>query len=154
MTPAQIREGVDRLQAKTVSGEEEAWAQLKPLGIDVVPYLLEAFPRFRRWQARTSLVYHATRYARRSNEAFQLGLLGVQDKSTVVRYRGCGVLAYSLRRDALTTLKELLSHSDQRTVQDAEAAIDAIELQNHHLFIDRTHSGLSRWVVNDEDRGA
>lgn len=154
MTPAQIREGVDKLQAKTVNGEEEAWALLRPLGIDVVPYLLEAFPRFRRWQARTSLVYHATRYARRSDDAFQLGLLGVGDKSTVVRYRACGVLAYSLRKDALTILRQLLSHSDQRTVQDAKAAINAIELQNHHLFIDRTHSGRTRWVVNDEDRDA
>ncbi|WP_156374673.1 hypothetical protein [Pseudorhodoferax sp. Leaf274] len=154
MTPAQIREGVDKLQAKTVNGEEEAWAVLKPLGIEVVPYLLEAFPRFRRWQARTSLMYHAIRYARRSNEAFQLGLLGTKDKSTLVRYRACGLLAYSLRKDALTSLQQLLTHSDQRTVQDAVAAIDAIERQNHHLFIDRNHSGQSLWVVSDEDGDA
>ncbi len=91
MTPAQIREGVDRLQSKTVNGEEKAWAVLKPLGIEVVPYLLERFTRFRTWQGRASLVYHATRYARRRNDAFQLGVLGVRDKSTVVRYRACGL---------------------------------------------------------------
>lgn len=152
--PAQIRENVDKLEAKTVNGEEEAWALLRPLGIEVVPYLLEAFPRFRRWQGRASLLYHATRYARQSEEAFQLGLLGAADKSTVVRYRACGVLAYALRKDALPILEKLLSHTDQRTVQDAKAAIDAIDQQNHHLFIDRTHSGRSHWVVNEEDRVA
>ena len=154
MTPEQIRESVAKLQSSTVSGEEEAWAALRPLGIEVVPYLLEAFPRFRNWRGRTSLVYHSIRYARTSDDAFRLGVLGTHDKSTVVRYRACGLLAYSLRKDALPELRQLLSSSDKRTVEDAKAAIDAIEHQNHHLFIDRDHSGRSHWVVNEEDRDA
>jgi hypothetical protein len=154
MTPEQIREGVAKLQSSTVIGEEDAWAALKPLGIEVVPYLLEAFPRFRTWQGRTSLVFHAIRYARKSDEAFRLGVLGVHDKSHVVRYRACGLLAYSLRKDALVELRQLLSNPNKRTVEDARAAIHAIEQQNHHLFIDRDHSGRTRWVVNEEDRDA
>ena len=154
MTPAQIREEVDKLQASTVSGEEEAWDALRPLGIEVVPYLLEAFPRFRRWQGRASLVYHAIRYARMSDDAFQLGLLGARDKSRVVRYHALGLLAYSLRREALGEIKNQLSNPDKSTVADATAALAAIKEKNHHLFHDRDRSGRTHWIVNDEDRDA
>lgn len=37
------------------------------------------------------------------------------------------------------------------TAEDAAAAIDAIERQNHHLFVDRDHSGRVRWSVNPDD---
>jgi len=69
----------------------------------------------------------------------------------MVRYRACGLLAYSLRRDAIGPLKTLLNHRDPRTLADASAAITAIEKQNHHLFIDRDASGRTRWVVNEGD---
>ena len=154
MSPAQLREAVDKLQASTVSGEEEAWAALRPHGITVVPYLLEAYPRFRRWQGRASLVYHAVRYARKSDDAVRLGILASKDKSWVVRYRALGLLAYSLRRDVLGEVRSQLSSPDKRTAADAAAAIAAIEEQNHHLFHDRDRSGRTRWVVNDDDRDA
>jgi hypothetical protein len=154
MSPAQLRQAVDKLQARTVNGEEEAWAALRPLGISVVPYLLEAYPRFRRWQGRASLVYHAVRYARISEEAFQLGILASRDKSWVVRYRALGLLAYSLRTDALGAIRNQLTSPDKRTAADAAAAIAAIQEQNHHLYHDRDRSGRTRWIVNDEDRDA
>jgi hypothetical protein len=68
-----------------------------------------------------------------------------------VRYRACGLLAYSLRADALPELEPLLGHRDQRTVEDARAAIDAIRSHNHHFFVDRGHSGRSFWEVNKGD---
>jgi len=61
------------------------------------------------------------------------------------------LLAYSLRKDALAKLRPLLQHSDPRTREDARAAIDAIEKRNHHLYVDRDHSGRARWVVNEGD---
>jgi hypothetical protein len=154
VSPAQLREAVDKLQASTVSGEEEAWGVLRPLGIAVVPFLLEAYPRFRRWQGRASLVYHAVPYARQSEDAVRLGIQASRDKSWVVRYRALGVLAYSLRRDTLGEIRPQLSHPDKRTVADAAAAIAAIEEQNHHLFHDRDRSGRTRWIVNENDRDA
>jgi HEAT repeat protein len=130
---------------------DTAWADLRELGVDVVPHLASAFSSFRTWQGRVSLVFHSIRYARVSDAAFQLGLRGLEDKSYMVRWRACGLLAYSLRKDALAKLQPLLQHADARTREDARAAIDAIEKRNHHLYVDRDHSGRARWVVNEGD---
>ena len=151
MTPAEIRERVRRLDTTSSREEEEAWNSLRDLGAVVAPYLAEAYPSFRKWQGRASLVFHSIRYARVSDEAFRLGLDALADKATVVRYRACGLLAYSQRSEALPNLKALVGHHDSRTAQDARAAIDAITRRNHHYFVDRNHSGRSFWEVNEGD---
>ena len=152
MTSEEIQTRVNALQSSTVQGEEDAWQLLKPLGIGVVPYLLAAFPKFRKWQGRASLVFHSTRYARISEEAFQLGLLALHDRATLVRYQACALLAYSLRDEALPYLKTLQTHEDSKSVEDATAAIDSINSKNHHFFVDRRHTGQITWVVNVSDR--
>jgi hypothetical protein len=152
MTPEEIRAAVQRLNAPTVAGEEQAWSELRGLGVAVVPYLREAYPRFKRWQGRVSLVFHSIRYGRVSEDAFRLGLEALNDRATVVRYRACALLAYSLRKDALFCLNQMLEHRDAKTAADAKAAIAAIKEQNHHLFVDRDRSGRMIWVVNEEDR--
>ena len=139
------------LESPTTRGEEDAWQLLKPLGVSVCPYLLAAYSTFKRWQGRVSLVFHSIRYARVSEAAFQLGVLALNDRASLVRYRACSLLAYSLRKDALPHLKPLLAHKDEKTAQDAEAAIDAIRSKNHHFFLDRQHSGSTHWVVNESD---
>ena len=154
MSPDQIRAIVSRLHTDRAEAEEAAWAELRSLGPEVVPYLLEAYPGFRKWRGRVSLVYHATSYARISDEAYRLGLLAVNDKATLVRHRACALLAYSLRTDAIQHLKPLLSHLDAKTADDAAAAIDALKNQNHHYFQDRDHSGSVFWVVDEDDHGA
>jgi hypothetical protein len=151
MDPARIRQLVKQLDTAKARDEEEAWVQLKPLGKDVVPYLAEFYAQARKWQGRVSLLFHSIRHARTSEAAFQLGVDGLRDKATMVRYRACGLLAYSLREDAIPHLEELLCHPDSKTVADAKAAIDAIRQKNHHYFIDRTHSGRSFWDVNPGD---
>ena len=130
---------------------DAAWEQLRPAGAAVVPYLAEAFPRAKRWQARTALVFHAIKHARASDAAFRLGLLALQDKSYMVRYRACMVLAYALNPDAVPALRLAAAHPDSRTAEDARAALEAIEHGNHHLFVDRTRSGRSFWEVNPGD---
>jgi hypothetical protein len=152
VTPAEIRAAVQRLNSRTVAAEEQAWSELRGLGEAVVPYLREAYPTFKRWQGRVSLVFHSIRYGRVSEDAFQLGLAALHDRATVVRYRACGLLAYSLREDALSRLNQMLRHDDAKTAADAKAAITAISKRNHHLFVDRDGSGRSFWVVNEEDR--
>jgi hypothetical protein len=151
MTIDEIQRAVALLDTTSSLDEEAAWSQLRPLGPDVVPFLRDFFPRCRSWQGRASLVFHSVRFARTSGDAFDLGVGALQDRSTVVRYRACGLVAYSLRHDALGPLKSLLGHRDPRTVADATAAIAAIEYQNHHLFVDRDGSGRTRWVVNEGD---
>jgi hypothetical protein len=151
MDDAHIRALVARLDSSNAADEGAAWSELRPLGDAVVPYLAAAFTEARRWQQRVSLVFHAIRFARTSDPAFRLGLTALGDRSYMVRYRACGLLAYSMRREAASALEPLLTHRDARTVEDARAAIDAIARKNHHYFVDRTHSGRSFWVVNPED---
>jgi hypothetical protein len=134
------------------SSAEAAWQQLRGLGPAVAPYLLEAYPAAKRWQARTALVFHAIGYSRVNDAAFALGCKALGDKSYMVRYRACMLLAYSLRKDAIAPLQALQQHADRRTREDATRALDAIQHQNHHYFVDTGHSGRSFWVVNDGDR--
>lgn len=94
-----------------------------------------------------------TKDGRAGEDAWEkLRHLGLADRSYMVRYRACGLLAYSLRREALPPLQTLSAHADRRTAEDAAAAIDAIEHRNHDYFADRGHTGRSFWAVNDSDR--
>ena len=147
----EIRRLVAEIATNSPSAEMN-WQTLRALGPDVAPYLLEAYPRAKRWQGRTGLVFHAIRFARESEAAYALGCQALADKSYIVRYRACMVLAYSLRMDAIPALAVLLQHVDSRTREDAARAIDAIQHQNHHYFVDTQHSGRSFWVVNETDR--
>ena len=149
-----IRQLVADLDTRRSSEEELAWARLRPLGSAVVPHLAEAYPRFRTWQGRASLLYHAIQYARTEEAAFQLGLAALRDRSFVVRYRACMLVAYSLRDEAVPLLEDLLQHPEPRTAADAGAALDAIRQQNHHLFLDRDHSGKVFLRVRPSDRTA
>jgi len=151
MDPSDVRQVIRRLDTRKSLEAEEVWAELRPLGEALVSSMLEAYPAMRTWQGRAALLYHATRYARSSDDAFRLGLLALGDRSFLVRYRACGLLAYSLRADAMPELEALLAHRDPRTQADARAALDAIRCCNHHYFVDRDHSGQSFWHVNDGD---
>lgn len=151
LSETEIRRLVGEIAANSAEAEA-AWQALRALGGGVAPYLLEAYPAARRWQGRTALVFHAIRFARETEAAYALGRQALGDKSYMVRYRACMVLAYSLRADAVPALQALLRHTDARTREDAARALDAIHHRNHHYFVDPTHSGRSFWVVNDADK--
>lgn len=93
MSPDEIRECVTRLDTRDVVAADAAWSQLRPLGQAVVPYLREAYPRARRAELRVALVFYSTRFARCSADAFALGIAALSDRSSLVRYRACGLLA-------------------------------------------------------------
>ncbi len=150
MNKQEIISLVKQLDTTNSHEQETVWEKLRLLREQVVPYLLEAYPTTRKWQGRVALVFHSIRYARTSEAAFQLGLMACEDKATLVRYRACGLLAYSLRIDAIPRLEALLRHRERKTVEDAAAAIEAIERQNHHYFVDRNHTGQIFWQVDDE----
>jgi hypothetical protein len=143
-----IKQLVQALDTVTTSAEESAWTLLAPLGAEAIPYLSAAYPTFRTWQGRASLVYHSIPYARTSDDAFRLGLAAATDKAKVVRYRAISLLAYAQRSEALPLLRSLLAHPNKETAGDAAAAIDAIEARNHNYFHDRDHSGLLNWNVH------
>ena len=150
MDEPEVRRQVEALDTTVTADADRAWEALRPLGAAVVPFFVEAFPRARRWQGRVAMVFHAIRYARESDAAFRLGMMALKDKSTMVRFRGCGLLAYALRQEALPALQELLGHADRRTVDDATAAIDAIRSRNHNYFVDRGHTGRVTWTMSDD----
>jgi hypothetical protein len=146
-----VREALRRFDTVDSATRDEAWKQL-PSGRLALPFLREAFPETRRMEARISMVYEATFFARVSEDAFQLGVLGCRDRSKHVRDRACGVLGYSLRKDALPVLRPLLRANDDVTRKSAEAAIDAVKHQNHHLYWDRDRPrGRTFWTVNRGD---
>jgi hypothetical protein len=145
------REVLRRFDTADVATRDDAWKEL-PSGRLALPFLREAFPQTRRMEARITMVYEATFFARVSEDAFQLGVLGCRDRSKYVRDRACGVLAYSLRKDALPILRPLLRADDEVTRQAAEGAVDAIKHQNHHLYWDQGGPrGQTFWVVNRGD---
>jgi hypothetical protein len=146
-----IRDVLRRFDSADAATRDEAWKQL-PAGRAALPFLREAFPQTRRMEARISMVYEATFFARVSEDAFQLGLLALRDRSKYVRDRACGVLAYSLRDDALPALRPLLRAVDELTCKAAEGAVDAIKHQSHHLYWDQDGpQGQTFWVVNRGD---
>jgi hypothetical protein len=136
------------VQAFSTSRRSEidaAWTVAQSMGDDLLALLVEAFPRVRKSEGRASILRYVGRFSRESEVAFRMGIAAANDRSCAVRHYGCAILAYSLRADALPTLSSLLKHADRRTAEDARAAIDAITNKNHHLFIDRDHSGRVRW---------
>ncbi len=128
------------------SGSGREWSAAEELraglGARLPRYLLERYRSERKANARSSCVYHAIRYARDSQDAVNLGLEAVRDRSGIVRYRACMLLAYALRKDAVPPLRSALNEVPETSRADVLAAIDAIESGNHHYFVDRDHSGL------------
>jgi len=147
MDKIKIQELILRLDTTKQLEAEAAWSELKILGASIVPYLAEAYPKFKKWQGRVGLVFHSIKYAKESDAAYKLALDALNDRATLVRYRACGLLAYSQRKEAIPYLKKLLKHDDDKTAADAKAAIYAIKKQNHHYFIDREHTGQIFWEI-------
>jgi hypothetical protein len=96
---------------------------------------------------RACCVYHATRYARVSEAAVRLGLEALHDRSKIVRYRACGLLAYAQRADVLDQLRQRLHDVPDISTADVRAAIDALDQGDHNLFMDREHSGKVTWKL-------
>ena len=139
---------IRRLDTRSSTAESTAWSMVAPFGESAVEPMTHAYPSFKTWQGRASLIYHSLPYARVNESAFKLGLVAATDRAKVVRYRAISLLAYSLRNEALAVLHQLLTHPHSDTAQDAAAAIDAIKCQCHHYFHDRTHSGKLKWKVH------
>jgi hypothetical protein len=144
----QIMELVKRLDTSKTLEQDEIWFEIKKKEIDVPYYFLNAYPLFKKWQGRIHLVFSCIKHARISENAFQLGILALNDKASLVRYRAAALLAYSLREDAIPYLQKNLLHKDLQTAKDSERAIQAIQQKNHHIFM---KNRADRWIVNEED---
>jgi hypothetical protein len=127
------------------SGSDSEWTaamELRRLGAEFPRLLRQKFHASRSWKERSVCVYHAMRYAKENEDALALGYAAIVDKAKGVRYRGAMLLAYSLRKDALSPLRSALATlAGGPGADDLVAAIDAIKNENHNYFLDRTHSG-------------
>ena len=132
-------------------GREES-ALFQQYGLEnLIPLLIESFPKVRLGQGRTSILFWLIRYARIRQDVVDLAVSALKDRSYSVRESACSILAYSLRPDVASSLAVLHSHKDPNTRADAAAAIDAISHKNHHYYMDRSHTGNSFWGVNPGD---
>ena len=139
---------LDCLDGRGSDVEWRAIQSLRQLAGDRLPELLLARYRSSRLAGpRSSCVFHATKFARSSDDAVQLGLEALQDRSKVVRYRAFGLLAYSQRRSLVDHLRAHVGAVSEASRADLLAAIDALEQGNHHLFVDREHSGKVTWNI-------
>lgn len=140
---------LDRLDG---SGSDDEWTAVAELRVSLnssLPvHLLRRFRLTKKWASRSSLVYQAIRFAQKSPAAIELGLVAVRDKSKVVRYRACMLLACSQCKELLPELLRVSNEVAADSREDVLAAVDAIEFQNQDYFVDRDHSGLITLNVN------
>ena len=140
MDTIEIEKYLKLLDGRGSDKEIEAARVLSSLGMDFPRLLLNKYLISKKWRERASCLYHASRYAISSSFAFELGIIALGDRSKVVRYEACLLLALAQNPEALKPLENLLTDDDSS--EDARAAIEAIEQKNHHLFVDREHSGM------------
>ena len=135
----------------SVAGGNEILLQ-RTYGLDALaPLYAEALRHIRQAPGRIHAIYWLTRYAREDPRIVDAGLHCLNDRSRLVRKEACGILAYSLRRDLIPHLQPLLKHRDPKTRAHAAAAIDAIEHQNHHYFLDTEHTGTVFWHPDPDE---
>ena len=92
-----IFELIKKLDTTSFIEQDKYWTEIKNLDIDIPKYFLKAYPVFKKCQGRVHLVFSCVKYARTSESAFELGVQALNDKATLVRYRGASILAYFYR---------------------------------------------------------
>jgi hypothetical protein len=146
---SEIEQHLSKLDGRGSDSEFAAVEALAKLGDRFPELLLDKYRSARKWGDRASCVYHATKYAKSNEAAYKVGIEALRDRSKVVRYRACLLLAVAQRAEAIGFLEPLLF--DSNTGSDAKAAIDAIKHQNQNYFVDRDHSGKVRLNINIVD---
>jgi hypothetical protein len=107
----------------------EGIEKLEALGVDIPSLMMKRYKFSRRWADRTSCVYHCIKYAMTNEDAYQVGIIALRDKSKTVRHQACMLLSAAQKKDAIEHLEELLS--DETSRDDAVAAIGVLLNLNH-----------------------
>ncbi|UTM59104.1 hypothetical protein L4174_020540 [Photobacterium sp. CCB-ST2H9] len=148
MDRVEIEEYLKLLDGRGSDNEFSVVKELSCLGMEFPKLLLEKYRGSKKWGERASCLYHASKYVVSSPHAFELGIEALGDKSKVVRYRACLLLAMAQKSEAIKPLGALITNSESS--DDAKAAIDAIEHKNHHYIADRDHSGMATLNVEQK----
>jgi len=135
-------------------GSDREWKAVKQLrGLRELPeHLLRHYRRSRRFGARAACVYHCTPFAASNQSALTLGILALEDKSKIVRYRAALLLAIAQKTEAIPALEAMRQRrQSNESADDAAAAITAIRTKNPNRFVDRENSGMLKLNVEHAD---
>ncbi len=113
----------------------------------LVPFYVEAFYRIKNKPGRMYIAHYIISYVDLHPEIVDLAIYGLNDRSYIVRHHCCRILAFSGKHKALTYLEALKAHKNLKTREDAEAAINAITMKNHNLWVDRKNTGKVFWEL-------
>ena len=142
MRAAEIESLLNNLDGRGSDREWEAVKQLRGLR-EFPEHLLRHYRRSRRFGARAACVYHCAPFADSNQSALTLGILALEDKSKVVRYRAALLLAIAQKTEAIPALEAMRQrHQSNESAEDAVAAITAIRTKNRNRFVDRENSGM------------
>jgi hypothetical protein len=75
-----------------------ACTRAESLGPDLLPLLVDAFPKIPAYKARSSILRYVGGFTRTSELAFGIGVMGTADRSWEVRHYGCAALAFPLTK--------------------------------------------------------
>ena len=147
---------VNQIDGKGSDIEVDAIEHLRhKTGVDFPRVMLKTFQNSRAAKIRCACITYCVPYARHFHSAVELGIIGLSDKSKVVRAEACGLLAVSLNKTAMESLynaRKCEKHPE--VTEHIDAAISSIEHQDHNLFVDRDASGnivMRIEIVTHED---
>lgn len=135
---------LDQIDGTRSETDRAAIKRLKSLalGAELPTYLRQKYHKETKKNARMACLLLSLQYARDSEEAYKLGIDALDDRyKDVVGLAGC-LLAISLRKEALPVLSRFAEEAKVEECKDyALRAIDAIEHQNSHYYLDVEHTG-------------
>lgn len=120
----EVHEYLAYLDGRSSAGMHEGIEKLEASGVDIPGLMMKRYKISRRWADRASCVYHCMKYAKTHEDAYQLGIIALQDKSKSVRHRACILLSATQRKEAVEHLELLLS--DETSADEALAAMDVL----------------------------
>jgi len=124
MNNEEVHEYIAFLDGRSPTGMHEGIEKLEALGVDIPNLMMKRYKISRRWADRTSCVHHCMKYAKTNEDAYQLGIIALRDKSKTVRHQACMLLSTAQKKEAIEHLEEL--SSDLTSRDDALAAIEVL----------------------------
>jgi hypothetical protein len=145
-------DGLIAIDGSGSEAERNAIAEIRARhGASYVDVLKELYHSSKSRKIRAACIYYCFGQAKSNKSATSLALEALADKSKIVRFRACQLLAYSLNQDILPQLKLTRSTISKDSVEDVDAVVDAIQSQNQNFFRDRTHSGKIFMTLRESD---
>ena len=93
-----VHEYLVYLDGRSPAGMHEGIEKLEALGVDIPNLMLKRYKISRRWADRASCVYQCMKYAKTHEDAYQVGIIALQDKSKSVRHRACILLSAAQKK--------------------------------------------------------